>query len=152
MFSQLAALDTPDIDRTELDLLAGRLNAEKFAALGSAVGASRDDPVPTEDTVLDDQVQVGQRREKALRIFNLRGEAGRTATGALQIRIGENARERTGVMCIRSRDIAFKQGGVCRRLGSVSENGSGYLPRYAGARCSRRARWASWASSLWRIC
>jgi hypothetical protein len=53
MFSQLAAFDTPNIDRTEFDLFAGRLNAEKFPALSSAVGASRDNLIPAEDTVLD---------------------------------------------------------------------------------------------------
>jgi hypothetical protein len=56
VFGQLAAFDTPNIDRAEFDLFAGRLNAEKFPALGSAVGASRDNLVPAEDTVLDDQM------------------------------------------------------------------------------------------------
>jgi hypothetical protein len=48
-----AAFDAPDVDRANRNLLAGRRDAEKGPAVGSAPGIAGDDLVAAENAVLD---------------------------------------------------------------------------------------------------
>ena|SRR5690348_13276319 len=65
MLGKLAALDPPDVDRAELDLLPGRRNAEEWTLLSTRLGASRDNFVGAKDTILDDQMEIGESRIEA---------------------------------------------------------------------------------------
>jgi hypothetical protein len=110
MLGHLPALDAPDVDGAELDLPAGRLDAEECPVLRARVGAPPDDLVAAKDPIVDDKVQIGQRGVEAARAFDVRGKARRIAAGTLQVGFGEDLGERTRVMRIDRGDVAIQQG------------------------------------------
>jgi hypothetical protein len=83
MLGEFAALDPPNVDRAELDLFTGRRNAEEWAVLSTRVGASRDNLIAAKNTILDDQMEIGQRRVEASRAVDMRREARRVPAGPL---------------------------------------------------------------------
>ena len=52
MLGEPAAVDAPDVDSADRNLLTGRRDAEKSPAVGSAPGIAGDDLVATENAVL----------------------------------------------------------------------------------------------------
>src|SRR5580704_341079 len=129
MLGKLAACDTPDVDGVERDLLSRWLDTEERAAMSTSPGVARDDLVTSEDAVFDRQMEV--RKYVAETLY---------AT-VLNVRLGKELTQRAGIVAIHCCDIAFKQGGVCRRLigcAGASVCKSGAQESACGRRAERR--------------
>ena len=104
VLGKFATFDTPDVDGVDRDLLSRWLDAEERAAMSTSPGVACDDLVTSEDAVFDRQMDV------------LKYIAQTLYATVLNVRLGKDLAERGGIVAIHCRDIAFKQGGVCRRL------------------------------------
>src|SRR6202040_1189 len=104
VLGKLGACDTPDVDRVDRDLLSRWLDTEERAAMSASPGVARDDLVTSEDAVFDRQMEVRKYGTKTL-----------YAT-VLNVRLGKDLTQRGGIVAIHCCDVAFKHGGVCRRL------------------------------------
>lgn len=104
VLGKLVTFDAPDVDGVDGDSPSCWLDIEERAAMGASPSVARDYFIASEDAVFDSQMEVRKYITQAL-----------DAT-VLNVRLGKDLAAQGGIVIIHSRDIAFKQGGVCRRL------------------------------------
>jgi hypothetical protein len=72
VLGELVAVDAPCVDSADRNLLAGRRDAEKSPAVGSAPGIAGDDLVAAENAVLDRDTKIQKCLTSALQSAMLR--------------------------------------------------------------------------------
>src|SRR5271165_2643859 len=95
VLGELVAVDEPDVDGVDRNLLAGRRHAEKSPAMGSAPSIAGDDLVATENAVLNRNTKVGKGLASALQ------------PAMLRIGLGEPRLQRGGVAGINCCHVAI---------------------------------------------